>query len=208
MAKGGRRYPLLVYSEMRNRWWPELFWLGIGLLGLAGLGWYFIPDPLHAWRWKWLMWLSAGPFLAVFILFVMRGVAYIQPYPTHLRIVTPILRFNISYKRLRKYTTSEMRAIFPPSKKMPGWKREVLGKFASKTAVVLELTGWPVQPAMAKIFLSSLFFRDTTPHFVILVEDWMRLSLEIDSMRTGGGTPQQQRPQNQSILSRLPRNDK
>ena len=208
MAKGGRRYPLLVYREMLNRWWPELFWLGIGLLGLAWLTRFVAPDPLDAWRWRWLMWLSAAPLFAALLLFVMRGIAYIRPYPTFIQIVTPLLRFNISYKRLRKYTTSEMRAIFPPSKRMPGWKREVVGKFAGKTAIVLELSGWPLKPWMLKIFLSSLFFRDTTPHFVILVNDWMRLSLEIESMRTGGGTQQQNRPRNQSILSRLPRDDK
>jgi len=208
MAKGGRRYPLLIYREMINRLWPELFWLGVGLLGLSFLGKYIFPDPINAWRWKWLMWLSIGPFLAALILFVMRGIAYIQPYQTHIRLVTPILRFNISYKRLRKYTTSEIRAIFPPSKKMSGWKREVLAKFSSKTAVVLELSGWPLEPRLMKMFLSPLFFRDTTPHFVILVNDWMRFSLEIDSMRTGGNVQQQNRPQNQSILSRLPRGDK
>lgn len=208
MAKGGRRYPLLIYREMLNRLWPEIFWLGVGLLGLALLGRFIFPDPLNAWRWKWLMWLSVGPFFAALFLFIIRGVAYIQPYPSYIRIVTPILRFNISYKRLRKYTTSEMRAIFPPSKKMPAWKREVMGKFGSKTAIVLELSGWPLKPWMLKMFLSSLFFQGTTPHFVILVNDWMRLSLEIDSMRTGGNVQQQNRPQNQSILSRLPRGDK
>jgi hypothetical protein len=208
MAKGGRRYPLIVYREMLNRWWPETFWLGAGMFGLAWLARWLDHDPLNAWRWQWLMRLSVAPFLAALALFVMRSVAYIQPYQTYIRIVTPFLRFNISYKRLRKYTTSEFRSIFPPSKRMPGWKREVVGKFSSRTAVVLELSGWPLKPWMLKIFLSSLFFRDTTPHFVILVDDWMRLSLEIDSMRTGGGTQQQNRPQNQSILSRLPRNDK
>jgi hypothetical protein len=91
---------------------------------------------------------------------------------------------------------------------MSGWKREVLAKFSSKTAVVLELSGWPLEPRLMKMFLSPLFFRDTTPHFVILVNDWMRFSLEIDSMRTGGNVQQQNRPQNQSILSRLPRGDK
>ena len=208
MAKGGRRYPLLVYREMISRVLPEIFWLGVGLLGLAFLGRFLFPDPLNAWRWEWLMGLSIAPFLVALFLFVVRGVAYIQPYPTHIRLVTPILRFNISYKRLRRYATSEMRAIIPPSKKMTGWKREVVGKFGNKTTLVLELTGWPVEPWMLKIFLSPLFFRDKTPNFVILVNDWMRLSSEIDSMRTGGGIKQQARPQDQSILSRLPRGDK
>jgi hypothetical protein len=206
MAKGGRRYPLLVYREMLNRVWPDVFWLGAAVLFLAWL--MYREDAAQPWRWQGLIGVGALAMFVSLVLFVMRGIAYIQPYQTYIRLVTPILRFNISYKRLRKYTTSELRAIFPPSKKMSGWKREVLGKFSSKTALVLELSGWPLKPGWLRLFLSPLFFRDTTPHFVILVEDWMRLSLEIDSMRTGGGVPQQVRPQNQSILSRLPRGDK
>jgi len=208
MAKGGRRYPLLIYREMINRWWPETFWLGVGLCGLAWLLRTYVLSPLEAWRWQWLAGIGALALFVSLILFIMRGIAYIQPFPTYVRLVTPFLRLNISYKRLRRYTSAEMRAVFPPSQRMPGWKREVAGKFSSKTALVLELNGWPLQPQLMKIFLSSLFFRDTTPHFVILVNDWMRLSLEIDSMRTGGGVQQQNRPQNQSILSRLPRDDK
>lgn len=206
MAKGGRRYPLLIYREMLNRLWPDVFWLGVALLFLAWL--MYRDDSMQPWRWQGLAGVATLAMFVSLVLFIMRGIAYIQPYPTYIRLVTPILRFNISYKRLRKYTTSEMRAIFPPSKKMSGWKREVLAKFSSKTAVVLELSGWPLEPRLMKNFLSPLFFRDNTPHFVILVNDWMRLSLEIDSMRTGGGTKQQARPQNQSILSRLPRGDK
>jgi len=207
MAKGGRRYPLLIYREALDRLWPEIFWMGAGLLGLSLLGRFVFPGRGDAWRWEWLMGLSVAPFVVALFLFVIRGVAYIQPQSTHLRFVTPILRFNISYKRLRKYTASEMRGIFPPSKKIRGWKREVVGKFASKTALVLELSGWPLSPGLVKFFLSPLFFRDNTPHFVILVNDWMRLSSEIDSMRTGGGVKPQARPQERSILSRLPRKD-
>ena len=208
MAKGGRRYPLLVYREMLNRWWPDVFWLGLGMFGLAWLAYWSTSGQLEVWRWKGLVALGGLSLIVSLILFVMRGIAYIQPFPTYVRLVTPLLRINISYKRLRKYTTTEMRAVFPPTKKMSGWKREVVGKFSSKTALVLELAGWPVQPELMRLFLSPLFFRDKTPHFVILVNDWMRLSLEIDSMRTGGGVQQEKRPQNQSILSRLPRGDK
>jgi hypothetical protein len=59
-----------------------------------------------------------------------------------------------------------------------------------------------------RLFLSPLFFKDKTPHFVILVKDWMKLSAEMESMRSGQvpSTPQQKR--DNSILSRLPNKDK
>ncbi|KAA0263535.1 MAG: hypothetical protein EDM79_17955 [Chloroflexi bacterium] len=60
------------------------------------------------------------------------------------------------------------------------------------------------QPAL-RLFLSPLFFKDKTPHFVLLVQDWMRFSAELESMRTGTTTSAPQKTRDTSILSRLPR---
>ena len=35
MAKGGHRYPLVIYTRMIDRWWPIIFGLGLAMLGLA-----------------------------------------------------------------------------------------------------------------------------------------------------------------------------
>lgn len=59
-----------------------------------------------------------------------------------------------------------------------------------------------------RLFLSPLFFKDKTPHFVIVVDDWMRLSSEMQGMQTGTGpTSSPQKKRDSSILSRLPRNE-
>ena len=52
MKRAGKRYPLLMYTRMLDRWWPALFFLGLALLALA---WPFYRD-LYArltqpWRW-------------------------------------------------------------------------------------------------------------------------------------------------------------
>ncbi len=206
MAKAGHRFPLLVYRAMINRWWPATLFLSLALLLLA---WPVYNDPLaqaESWRWMGLVGLSGAALIFTFALLIMRSVAYVQPFPTYIKLVTPFLRFNISYKRLRRYTTSEVRAIFPSSQ-IRGWKRDVIGPLSNKTAIILELNGWPAQPELLRWFLSSFFFKDKTPHFVIIVNDWMRLSMEIDSMRTGGIPQEKRGPQSQSILSRLPRKD-
>lgn len=206
MARGGRRHPLVIYRRVVNRWWPET--LGLGLLLLA-LAWPIYKDPLglaQSWRWKSMLAVGIGTVLFSLLLLAMRGMAYVQVFPTYLKLVTPFLRLNISHKRLRRTTTTEMRALFPPEK-MRGWKREVIAPLGGRTALVLELNGWPVSPKLMRVFLSPFFFKDTTPHFVILVEDWMRFSTELESLRRNDGAapPQQARMQDQSILSRLPR---
>ncbi len=77
---------------------------------------------------------------------------------------------------------------------------ESLGK---RTATVIDLNAYPISPAALGFFLSSFFFKDKTPHLVILVDDWMAFSTELESMRVNVDAP---RPQaDGSLLTRLPR---
>lgn len=206
MARGSRRYPLIIYREVINRWWPEIFVLG---LFLAVLAWPIYISPIgqaQSWRWMWMLGLGGGTMLCSLLLLAMRGMAYAQVFPSHVKLVTPFLRLNISHKRLLRSTTTEMRSLFPPEK-MRGWRRKVIAPLGGRTAVVLDLNGWPAAPKLLRVFLSPFFFKDKTPHFVVLVNDWMRFSAELESMRSGNGTarPNPPRPLQQSILSRLPR---
>jgi hypothetical protein len=88
---------------------------------------------------------------------------------------------------------------------MSGWVRDIFSPLANHTAVIIELNGYPISPILLRLFLSRFFFKDKTPHFVILVQDWMRFSSELESMRSGidPNPPAQKRSRN-SILSRLP----
>ncbi len=201
MAKGGRRYPLVIYTHMINRWYPAILTLGLFLLLLA----YGIYARGFE-QWRWLAIASIGG-LNIFVgssLFLLRKSAYIQPYPDHLRLATPFLRLNISYKRLLRTTSANMGSLFPP-KSISKWQAEIVEPIARMTVTILELNAFPMPQSSLKLFLSPLFFKDKTPHFVILVNDWMRFSAELESMRTGstpGNTPQKKR--DNSILSRLP----
>lgn len=207
MARGGRRHPLVIYRSVINRWWPETMALGFLVMLLA---WPVSKDPLgqsQPWRWQWLLLVGGCVVLAAFFLLILRSMAYVQVFPAYIKLATPLLRLNISYKRLRRSTTAEMRTLFPPDR-MRGWKRDVIAPLGGRTAVVLELSGWPADPRLMRFFLSVFFFKDKTPHFVILVDDWMRFSTELESMRAGEGKAPpsaQKRGVDQSILARLPR---
>ncbi|MEW6404030.1 MAG: hypothetical protein AB1649_19720 [Chloroflexota bacterium] len=202
MAKAGRRYPLVMYTHMINRWWPAVLTLGIGLLALA---WVLQWWGFEAWRWFTLG--SVGLFVLVIALFMwaLRKSAYVQLFADHLRLVTPFLRINISYKRFRRTSSATMGALFPPNS-ISSWRRDIVAPLARMTALVIELNGYPISQQVLRFFLSPFFFKDKTPHFVLLVEDWMRFSSELETMRAGGGfVAPQQKPSSQSILSRLPR---
>ena len=166
-------------------------------------------DPVHKfipWRWQLLAGIGALAILIGIFFLVIRQIAYIQAFPGYIKLVTPFLRVNISYKRLVKTTTAEMKQLFPP-KSMSGWIRDIFAPLASKTAIVFELKSYPVPQAVLRMFLSRFFFKDKTPHLVILVKDWMKLSAEVDSFRTGkDSSPKPARKRgNDSILSKLPK---
>lgn len=190
-----------MYSHMLNRWWPAVFCLALALLGLA---WGLRRWPYESWRWQALVALSALVLLAALFLFVFRQRAYVQTFSDHLRLVTPFLRLNISYKRIRRTSTVAMHALFPPTS-ISGWRREILQPLGKRTAIVVELNGFPVSRWALDLFLSPFFFKDSTPHFVFLVHDWMRFSTELETLRSGEGQAAAQRKStDRSILTRLP----
>lgn len=183
-----------------------MFAIGLVMFALA-YGEY--TDPVYKFiAWRWQLFAGIGV-LAIFVggfFLLIRQIAYIRPFPGYIKLVTPFLRVNISYKRLQKTTTSEMRQLFPP-KSLSGWMRDIFEPLAGQTAIILELKSYPIAPFLLRLFLSRFFFKDKTPHFVILVKDWMGLSTEIDSFRTGLDTnpePVKKRG-NDSILSKLPK---
>jgi hypothetical protein len=204
MAKASRRHHLVIYSHMLDRWWPATLTLSLALFAVA---WGLSRLPVGQVQ-PYLVSVTLGLGGVVFIftlfLFVIRKAAYVQALPTYLRVVTPFLRINISYRRFRGTTTSEMRALFPPTS-LSGWRREIIGPLSSMTAIVINLNGYPVSPVLLRWFLSPFFFKDKTPHIVILVKDWLRFSAELDSMRLGNRQAAKARPRDNSILSRLPR---
>lgn len=204
MARAGHKYPLIVYRHMLNRWWPAMIAIGLGMFALAYSEYIHPLGRFLPWRWQ-LFAAIGGLAIFVGVLFwVLRYFAYVQPFPNHLKLATPFLRINISYRRIKKTTTSEMRYLFS-YKSMSGWIREIYSPLATQTAVVVELNGYPISPVVLRLFLSRFFFKDQTPHLVILVKDWMRFSSELESMRSGIGlTPPSQKRSRESLLSRLP----
>jgi hypothetical protein len=204
MARVGKRYSLVIYTHMIDRWWPAILLLGLALTSLA---WPFYQDPFtrlaEPWRWQAMAFLGGAVILASLVMAAFRKSAYVQLFNDHLRLVTPFLRLNVSYRRILRTSTISMGATFPP-KSISGWRRNIIEPLASMTAVKIELNAFPLPLPSLRFFLSPFFFKDSTPHFIILVNDWMSFSTELESIRVGGMAPEP-RVSDQSILSRLPK---
>jgi hypothetical protein len=190
---------------MVDQWWPALFFIGLAMLALA---WPFYADLYtrltEPWRWMTLAVVGALAIFGSLLLVVFRHAAYIQLFDTHLRLATPFLRMNISYRRIRRTTTAGMATLFPP-KSLSGMKRDVIGPLLSRTAVVIDLNALPIRQSTLRLFLSPFFFRGRMPSLVIVVKDWMGFSTQLESMRSGRQqppAPTRPRPPS-SILSKL-----
>lgn len=191
MPRSGRRHTLVLYTYMLNRWWKSLLLLGIVMLGLvAGLAWLPISMPQYKFPWieDWILWIAGGAggftVLAAIFIISIRKSAYVQPFPSHIRLVTPFLRMNIAYRRIRQASSAEMGRLFPPKKKrILGLHNSIMHPLAKKTAIVLEMNGWPLPRAALKLFLSPYFFPDKTSRLALLVPDWMAFSTDMESFR-------------------------
>ncbi len=205
MARGGTKFPLIVYQHMLNRWWTPMIAIGLGMFALAYSEYIDPIAQFISWRWQLFGAVGVLAILTGIFFLIIKQFAYVQPFPGYLKFVTPFMRVNISYKRINKTIPTEMRQLFS-FKSMSGWVRDIFSPLASKTALVIELKGYPISPVILRLFLSRFFFKDKTPHLVILVKDWMRLSSELESMRSGDHStpPPSQKRQKNSILSKLP----
>lgn len=190
MPLSGRRHRLILYTYTLDRWWGTTLAIGIVLLALvAALTW--LPTVLVGYTpprvTGWIVWLAGGvgAFAVVLglLLAILSRSAYIQPFADHLRLVTPFLRMNISYRRLNRATSAGMGQLFPPGE-FKGRKREYLRPLSSHTAVVLEMKGWPLSRGALGLFLSPFFFPDKTSRLALLVPDWIQFSNELESFRS------------------------
>ena len=202
MPSKSNRYPLVVYEHILNRWWPTTLLIGLSSLTL---GWLADRRPAFADEPERLpAVLIAGALMLIFTLFLIlaRRWAYVQAMPDHLRLVTPFLRLRISYQRILRTQTVTFNVVFPP-RSLGAWQREIAEPLGIHTAVLLEMSGWPMAPSALRSFLSPFFFKDRSPTLVLLVRDWMGFSTELESHRQGSGGPPQLPPRD-SILGQLP----
>jgi hypothetical protein len=190
LTQNGQRHRLVLYTYVINRLRRLTFFIGSLLIGLAAtLAWLpsilpeFVPISID----ETMIWtLGDMGFFAICLtifLTAVRKSAYVQPFDTYLRLVTPFLAMNISYRRFIQATSTELGRIFF-IENLNGWKREYLQPLSGLTAIVIELDGWPLPRRILELFLSPYFFPDRTARLALVVSDWMKFSNELECKRS------------------------
>jgi hypothetical protein len=178
--KTGPRRNLLLYQRKMDRLWRIT--LPLGLLMLAWWYWggrvFFAPlePPIE------LITLCCGIAIICFSFFFIlaRHMAFVQARQDHLRLVTPFIQVKISYQRVRSLHPVNFTQLFPPNQ--TNWStRRFLRPFYGKTALALELSALPFSKGFLRFFFAPQMFLPTSKGFVLLVDDWMDLSMDIDS---------------------------
>ncbi len=176
----GSRHTLLFYRHTLDRLWKLPLLLGIVL---AAAGWWTLLRPTIIFGLESDLWLFAAAVMAFALSifsFFARYFVYVQPYPGYLNFVTPLLRFRISYQRIRSVRPLLVQQIFPPE--ASNWaQRSYLEPFYGQTALVMDMKGYPLNPALMKLFMPAQLFAPQSTGLVLMVPDWMKLSTELDS---------------------------
>ena len=181
--KSGKRQPLLFYHRTMGRLWRITFVLGLVLA--VTWGWRLVNTTGVYYIIGTDSWLLLGAILAFglsFFAFFSRFLAFVQAHARHLHISTPFLRLNVSYQRILSVRPLLVQQIFPKDE-LKWAQRNYLEPFFGKTALIVEITEYPMNPALLKIFLPPQMFSKQVTGFVLLVPDWMQFTTELDSYR-------------------------
>lgn len=180
--KTGKRYPLLFYRRSMDRMWKLTLPLGVILVGMWALIEFLQIQVFHATDSHWL--LVGGVVALAFSVFAILGryMAYVQARRDHLLLVTPFLHLKISYRRIHSVHPSSFQQLFP--KEEASWaQRSFLEPYYHHTAVVVDLSSYPLSPKLLKLFLPAQMFSKQTRALVLMVHDWMAFSTELDALR-------------------------
>ena len=181
-TRKGRRYRLPLYQRALKRWISATFWMTVFLAAFGAAAWFFAPEITETQ--VFIIWgaaIAAG--LLTLLFFAIRKSSYVRCMQKHLLIATPFLRVKVPYRRIKRTSNAEMSSLFP-ARKLSTSRRDILGPLASNTALILWLDGYPMSPGLMRTMMSPFFFYEKTPHFVLLVDDWMGLSIELESIRS------------------------
>jgi hypothetical protein len=181
MTKNPRKHPLLLYRRAVTRYRRAALFLAVCLLGL----WYPVSISYLIWpRPPADQLLLVGGLASLFYwiwTLVAARMAFVYLSSNYLLIQIPLFRFKISYRRIRNTTPVDLARTFPPST-LRRSERALLAPFYSKTALGLDLRGWPMHPRTLRFFLSKFFFGPDKRTLILIVPDWMALSNQLASV--------------------------
>lgn len=172
-----KKHRLLLYQRLSGRVRGVLLLIVILLAGLVaydllvapvlGSLWYMAPVGL------------AAAFTLWYYYAVLMRRAALQVRPDMLRLQGPLVGMNISYGRIHSVTPTLMSQQYP-REQLSNHEQALLSAFTGHTCVLVELRSMPKGYERRRLWFHRLLFGEARPGLLLLVEDWMALTQDID----------------------------
>jgi len=176
----GKRFRLLIYERMWQRWASVCLLIAAAS---AALWWLAPPLGLFPSQQRILILAPVAGALCVFAYaFLARNRAWVQCRKTHLHIQTPVLPLVISYSRMRLVRPKMFHQVFTPESQRPA-RRVWLEPYWKKTTIAVALSDYPMSEFWLRLWFSPYLLNRQDKELILLVEDWMGLSRQLDDFR-------------------------
>lgn len=172
----GDKFPLLIY----RRWGKMLRLPSLLIAVAAGVAWWYAPKiPLLAGH-DWVpIVIGVVGVLIFFYSLLARRAAFVQCYPNYFKIRTPFLSVPISYRRILQTRPVEFHSQLSQAD-VKRTRRRLLEPYLGRTIIVLELKKFPSNERRLRRWLPWYMFASDVTGFVLVVQDWMALSQQIN----------------------------
>lgn len=176
-----KKHRLLIFDVLsrRYRWKLLILWVVLLVLGLADLLYRsFLGDY---WYVLWIVLPLVILFWGYYTFFLPR--AWFIVTPDHMLLQTPAGQMKISYGRLDNVTSSQMVQHFT-LKKLSRRDRVLAKPHFRQTCALLEMNSMPEALEKKRNQLPAILFSTGRPGMLLLVEDWIQLSRDVEVART------------------------
>ncbi|KAA3646242.1 MAG: hypothetical protein DWQ07_08445 [Chloroflexi bacterium] len=177
----GKRHTLIVYRRMMTRILRTALIADLGLW----VTYYFarlgrVP-ALYPPRDLILLAGAAIGLIVVMLIMVARIRGFVQARLGYLVIATSIFTLKISYRRVLSARPVEFGQLYSPAE-MKWGDKNFLQPYFGKTILAIITKGYPVSPRLLRLFFPKYFIHPKDTGFLLIIEDWMGLSTEIDQL--------------------------
>jgi hypothetical protein len=134
------------------------------------------------WLLWWIIMLVVGLIWTYYAILAPR--ASIQLHSNFIRLQGPFIGKNISYGRIYAVTPAHMSQHYAEDRLSRG-EKAIVKPFLHTTCVFIELQNFPSSFKRRKLWFPRYLFGTNRKGILCCVEDWMALSRQIESARTG-----------------------
>ncbi len=176
-----KTHKLLVYQWLSRRYRGLFLLLWLLLLLLAVYDFNIRPlfdDAL--WPLVWVAWGASFILWLYYVLLLRRASVEIQPRVLLLR--GPLRTMKISYGRITSVTSTQLISHHNPDQHK-GTTRTLIKEIGGQTCLHLSLHNFPKQYQSRRFWYSPLLFSEVNPGLLLVVEDWMALSRQLEVAR-------------------------